>query len=208
MSNADCQAIVDNAIERSSIANQLCNVTAQTNVEIRNSAITYPQSIITGSHTASATADCSPERPIYIQTQPSNDSGTDTKAAGIDNTKSEQTFIPFSSSASSAEGLFSANESVLQMEDSFSSTDSNITQASDSLEAAVVAPSRVPEALETYCNVELDPTPIPQRSRFPEDLYTPKWVRFSGRERQGRCERCFQNGFPLHWFTRRSSSYL
>ncbi|KAI9281223.1 hypothetical protein BC943DRAFT_258015, partial [Umbelopsis sp. AD052] len=50
--------------------------------------------------------------------------------------------------------------------------------------------------------------PIEQGVRFPGDQYTPVWVRFHGRRRQGRCEQCVHLNRNILWFKLRTSQYL
>ncbi|KAI8580215.1 hypothetical protein K450DRAFT_271320 [Umbelopsis ramanniana AG] len=66
----------------------------------------------------------------------------------------------------------------------------------------------VPDASITELNVGLDLTPIEQGVRFPGDQYTPVWVRFQGRRRQGRCEQCVHLNRKILWFKLRTSQYL
>ncbi|KAH8552204.1 hypothetical protein BGW37DRAFT_424487 [Umbelopsis sp. PMI_123] len=66
----------------------------------------------------------------------------------------------------------------------------------------------VPDASITDLDVGLDCTPIQQGVRFPGDQYTPIWVRFQGKQRQGRCEQCVHQNRKLQWFKMRTSQYL
>jgi hypothetical protein len=96
----------------------------------------------------------------------------------------------------------------LGMDDLSPHHDQEMSGEDDSYDYADPEDLLVPDASITELDVGLDTTAIEQGVRFPGDLYTPVWVRFQGKHRQGRCEQCVHLNRKIIWFKLRTSQYL
>jgi hypothetical protein len=181
----------------------------QTNVE---PSITHPttnispQSSVTRSTSGATTAIGSHDTTLLTVTQEHSATNAITTLSGLENIKEEAELHQSSSFEMRAPEL--TRSQSIGMDDLSPHYDQEMSGDDDSYDYFDAEDLVVPDASITALDVGLDLTPIEQGVRFPGDQYTPVWVRFQGKRRQGRCEQCVHLNRKLQWFKMRTSQYL
>lgn len=181
----------------------------QTNVEpsiahpITN---TSPQSSVTSSTSGATSARGSHDSTLLTVTQDRSATNAITTLSGLENIK-EETELHIASSFAMRAPELTSNQSI-GIRNLSPDYNQELSGDDDSYEQIDPEDLLVPDASITALDVGLDNTQIEQAVRFPGDQYTPVWVRFQGRHRQGRCEQCVHLNRKLVWFKMKTSQYL
>ncbi|CAO3664314.1 unnamed protein product [Umbelopsis ramanniana] len=167
---------------------------------------TSPQSSVSRSTSGATTARWSHDNTLLTVTQEHSATDAITTLSCPENIKEETELHQSSSFAMRAPEL--TRSQSIGMDDLSPHYDQEMSGDDDSYDYLDAEDLVVPDASITAIDVGLDITPIEQGVRFPGDQYTPVWVRFQGKRRQGRCEQCVHLNRKILWFKLRTSQYL